>query len=127
VDQLAARSPFRQPFQRIHDLEQRLDNTTERLTRAINQRVVQSSERIAALASRLESLSPLNVLTRGYSLTHKVSGELVRGAAEVEPGDLLVTRVANGEILSRVEDAEQLKFKKPSTNEENGAKTDPGV
>jgi exodeoxyribonuclease VII large subunit len=124
VEQVAARPPFRQPLQRIRDLEQRLDSASERLTRVINQRIVQSSERIAALASRLESLSPLNVLTRGYSLTHKVSGELVRAATEVEPGDLLVTRVAIGEIVSRVENAAQSKAKKTNSDD---AKSEPVV
>jgi len=105
VEQLAARPALRRPLQRIHDLEQRLDDTTGRLMRAMNQRWVQSSTKIAALTARLESLSPLNVLTRGYSLTHKASGELIRAATEVEPGDVIVTRVAIGEIVSRVEEA----------------------
>lgn len=108
VDHLAARPALRRPLQRIHDLEQRLDDTSDRLMRAINQRVIQSSTKLGALAARLETLSPLNVLTRGYSLTHKVSGELVLAATEVKPGDLLKTRVAIGEILSRVEETGQI-------------------
>jgi exodeoxyribonuclease VII large subunit len=108
VEQLAARPALRRPLQRIHDLEQRLDDTTGRLMRAMNQRLVQSSTKIAAQTARLESLSPLNVLTRGYSLTHKASGELIRAATEVEPGDLIITRVAIGEIVSRVEEAGQI-------------------
>ncbi|HEV3436853.1 MAG TPA: exodeoxyribonuclease VII large subunit [Gemmata sp.] len=108
VDQLAARPALRRPLQKIHDLEQRLDDTTGRLMRAMNQRLVQSSTKIAALTAHLESLSPLNVLTRGYSLTHKASGELIRAATEVEPGDLIVTRVAIGKIVSRVEEAGQI-------------------
>jgi exodeoxyribonuclease VII large subunit len=118
VEQLASRPAFRQPFQRIRDLEQRLDNSADRLKRVINQRVSKSSDRIAALAARLESLSPLNVLTRGYSLTHKDSGELVRSASEVEPGDLLRTRVALGEIISRVEGTGESKFEQPKSNGE---------
>lgn len=105
VDSLAARPALRQPLLRIRDLHQRLGDTSQRLSRAMNQRVVQATEKITALTARLESLSPLNVLTRGYSLTHKASGELVRSAREVEPGDLLKIRVAAGEILSRVEES----------------------
>ncbi len=122
VEQLASRPAFRQPLQRIRDLEQRLDNSAERLKRVMNQRVVQSSERIVSLAARLESLSPLNVLTRGYSLTHKSGGELVRSATEVEAGDLLRTRVADGEILSRVvkSDDRSSSSTNPLSNEERG-------
>jgi exodeoxyribonuclease VII large subunit len=121
VEQLASRPAFRQPIQRIRDLEQRLDNSAERLNRVINQRVVQSSERIASLAARLESLSPLNVLTRGYSLTHKASGELVRSAVEVAPGELLRTRVAFGEIFSRVEEAGDSKLNKTKPTDGTGS------
>jgi exodeoxyribonuclease VII large subunit len=95
-----------------------LDNTGERLKRAMNLRIVQMSEKMASLATHLNSLSPLNVLTRGYSLTHKVSGELVRAAAEVKPGDLLLTRVADGEIASRVEESRGLPSTEPKPDSE---------
>src|SRR5262245_13283531 len=103
VEQLATRPALRRPLQRVRDLEQRLDDTAERLHRAANQRVIQVTQKLAALAARLETLSPLNVLTRGYSLTHAADGKLVRAAADVKPGDELVSRVAAGEIVSRVE------------------------
>jgi exodeoxyribonuclease VII large subunit len=103
VEQLAARPALRRPLQRVRDLEQRLDETGGRLHRAAGHRAVQAGEKLAALAARLESLSPLNVLTRGYSLTHTTDGKLVRAATDVKPGEGLVTRVARGEIVSRVE------------------------
>jgi exodeoxyribonuclease VII large subunit len=106
VEQLAARPAFRRPLQRVRDLEQRLDDLGERVRRAGNQRVIQAADKIAALAARLETLSPLNVLTRGYSLTHTADGQLVRSAADVTPGDVLVTRVARGSIRSRVENTD---------------------
>lgn len=103
VEQLAARPAFRRPLQRVHDLEQRLDSIAERLTRATNQRMIQASQKLGALAARLETLSPLNVLTRGYSLTQTLDGQLVRDANVVAPGDVLITRLAAGQIHSRVE------------------------
>ena len=118
VEQLGSRPAFRQPLQRIRDLEQRLDRSADGLKRVINQRVGKSSDRIAALAARLESLSPLNVLTRGYSLTHKDSGELIRSASEVERGELLRTQVALGVIFSRVEGTAESTFGQPKANGE---------
>jgi exodeoxyribonuclease VII large subunit len=103
VEQLAARPALRRPLQRIRDLEQRLDDAAGRLNRAANQRTIQAREKLAALASRLETLSPLNVLTRGYSLTHTDDGRLLRATTQVEVGDRLVTRLAEGEVVSRVE------------------------
>jgi exodeoxyribonuclease VII large subunit len=103
VEQLAGRPALRRPLQRVRDLEQRLDDTATRLHRAANQRAVQAGEKLAALAARLESLSPLNVLSRGYSLTHTDDGRLVRAASDVRIGERLVTRLAAGAIESRVE------------------------
>jgi exodeoxyribonuclease VII large subunit len=103
VEQLAGRPALRRPLQRVRDLEQRLDDTATRLHRAANQRAVQAGEKLAALAPRLESLSPLNVLSRGYSLTHTDDGRLVRAASDVRIGERLVTRLAAGAIESRVE------------------------
>jgi exodeoxyribonuclease VII large subunit len=105
VDQLATRPALRRPLQRIHDLEQRLDDTAERLERAANHYLIQAGAQLASLAAQLETLSPLNVLTRGYSLTRTTSGKLVRSPNDVKPGEVLVTRVAAGEIVSRVEEA----------------------
>jgi exodeoxyribonuclease VII large subunit len=103
VDHYAARPALRKPLQRLRDLEQRVDETAERLQRAASQRIRKSNEKVASLAARLESLSPLNILSRGYSLTRTPDGKLLRDVADVQPGDVIVTRIANGEVTSRVE------------------------
>jgi exodeoxyribonuclease VII large subunit len=103
IDQLASRPALRLPLQRVRDLEQRLDVTAARLHRAANKRTIQAGDKLAALGAQLESLSPLNVLTRGYSLTHTDDGKLITAASDVRVGQVLVTRLASGEIVSRVE------------------------
>jgi exodeoxyribonuclease VII large subunit len=102
LDQLALRPALRRPLQRVHDLEQRLDDTAARLTRAAKHRLSHATQKLAEVSARLESLSPLQVLARGYSLTHTGDGRLVRDAEGLRPGDLLVTRVADGVIRSLV-------------------------
>ena len=63
---------------------------------------------LANLETRLRLLSPEQVLARGYSITTDVtSGKVIRDATEVQQGQMLKTRVARGEIQSRVEDAGQ--------------------
>ena len=104
LDELASRRCFRQPLERLRDEERRLDDWSERMERAVRQRLEQSQHRLEAIAGRLESLSPLNVLGRGYSLTRKENEETVlRSAEQVRPGDLLVTQLQQGRIVSRVE------------------------
>jgi exodeoxyribonuclease VII large subunit len=51
----------------------------------------------------------LQVLSRGYSLTHTADGRLVRDPAGLRPGDLLLTRVAEGTIRSLVTEAKSAK------------------
>jgi exodeoxyribonuclease VII large subunit len=103
LDDLANRRCFRAPVERICDEERRLDDWGERIQRAIRQQLDRTKQRLEASAARLESLSPLNVLARGYSLTRRMDGVVVRKPEDVAAGELLVTRVQGGQIASRVE------------------------
>ncbi len=104
LDRIADRPAFRRPLDRVHDLGQTLDTLTERLERAARLRLERHRRELAAVAARLESLSPLNILQRGYSLTRTAEGKVVREAASMLPGDRIITRLATGEITSIVED-----------------------
>jgi exodeoxyribonuclease VII large subunit len=105
LDDLAGRHVFREPLGRLRDEERRLDEWADRLRRAAQQRLTSARQALEAAAARLETLSPLNVLARGYTLTHKEEDNAVlRSADQVRPGERLVTRLHRGEVVSRVED-----------------------
>ena len=104
LDSLANRRVFRKPLESVHALSQHLDHLAERSTRAIHHRLQTGRARIGSLAGQLESLSPLHVLGRGYSLTHRLSdGLLVRNAAALEAGDHIITRFSVGQAISSVQ------------------------
>ena len=104
LEQLAARPCLRRPVDRVREQERRLDEVAERLERGLARRLEQSRHRLEALAGRLAGLSPLGVLARGYSLTRRLDDlGVVRSVGQVEPGDWLLTQVAKGRIISRVE------------------------
>jgi exodeoxyribonuclease VII large subunit len=105
LDELARRSCFRRPLERIRLEERQLDDWNERLQRAVRRRVEQLHEQIKTRAEKLESLSPLNVLARGYSLTRK-EGEalMLHDSQQLRPGERIVTRLQHGQIVSRVEE-----------------------
>jgi len=108
LDGLAERRALRLPLERVRELERRLDEGGERLHRAANQRLKQLRERLQAQAARLETLSPLNVLGRGYSLTRREADRaVIRSPDQLRPGERLVTDVAQGRIVSRVEELER--------------------
>lgn len=104
LDQLANRRVFRKPFELVHDAQRRLDELSTRSNRAVRQRLASARRQVDSMASRLESLSPLSVLGRGYSLTQRLAdGRLVRDAAELAIGESISTRFARGRAVSRVE------------------------
>ena len=70
--------------------------------------MVRFRELLAGVASRVEALSPLAVLGRGYSVTTDVESGKVRTAAdELEIGKLIRTRLKMGSLVSRVEVIEE--------------------
>ena len=60
-------------------------------------------QRLDALAARLRTLDPTAVLGRGFTLTRRADGSLVRSAAEVTAGERLVTETADGRVRSVAE------------------------
>ncbi len=95
-----------------HDPRQRLSQARERLvwgrTRLVHwmERMAhESAARLGALDARLNSLSPLAVLERGYALVLDAQGVLVRSTEQIAPGDKLTTRLSDGAFISRVESA----------------------
>ncbi len=104
---LASQRVFRRPLALVHDRSRRLDEFQSRWLRAVRQHLQGAKSRVESLAARLDSLSPLAVLGRGYSLTRRLAdGRILRDARELAVGDLLATRFAHGQAVSRVEHAE---------------------
>ena len=100
---LAQSYALRRPEERLAALRQRLDDLLARLAPAGERRLAAARERLGGLAERLESLSPLKVLERGYSLTTRERDEkLVRSRLDAAAGENLRTRVRDGVIISQV-------------------------
>lgn len=59
-------------------------------------------ERLDALARHLDAVGPASVLRRGFSLTLRADGRVVRSVSDVRPGDALVTRLEDGSVESVV-------------------------
>jgi exodeoxyribonuclease VII large subunit len=107
LDAVAAHRVFRLPRARIEELTLRLDELDARAARALGQRLLMARTRVQQQAGRLDALSPLGVLGRGYSLTQRAdNGRIVRDAAELAPGDGIVTRFGRGRATSRVDKVE---------------------
>jgi exodeoxyribonuclease VII large subunit len=107
LDAVAAHRVFRLPRARFEEITLRLDELDARATRALGQRLLFARTQVQQVSARLEALSPLGVIGRGYSLTQKAdNGQIVRDATELASGDAIVTRFGHGRATSRVEKVE---------------------
>jgi exodeoxyribonuclease VII large subunit len=105
LETIARHRVFRRPRQQIEDLSRRLDELEAAAARAMRSRLERAGRQLDAAGAQLESLSPLAVLGRGYSLTQRTAdGRWIRDAAELAVGQQITTRFARGEAASRVEE-----------------------
>ena len=70
----------------------------------VGKRVELARMRVKAAERECEALSPLQVLKRGYSVTQRADGSVVRSASDVKDGEELATRVMDGTIISIVKE-----------------------
>jgi exodeoxyribonuclease VII large subunit len=92
------------PRRMLGQYAQRVDELTGRIATGFLHALRRDRAHLAALSAGLDHLNPLGILSRGYSITRKLpSGIILKDSAEVELGDLLSTRLHNGDVLSRVE------------------------
>jgi exodeoxyribonuclease VII large subunit len=79
-----------------------LDAGTSAMVSAMRNQLLQNKVRLERMSRALEALSPLAVLQRGYALIFDAAGNLVKDAAQVNPGDAIRARLARGEIQAAV-------------------------
>lgn len=88
---------IRQGVERTRELQQRLEGAQRR-------ELQRRRERLGALARTLETVSPLATVSRGYAIIQRPdNGAVVRNAGDVQPGDPLTARLAQGRLECRVE------------------------
>ncbi|MBX3460011.1 MAG: exodeoxyribonuclease VII large subunit [Planctomycetes bacterium] len=99
---LGSRLQAQGPLNQLRREQQRLDYLWEGLQGGMKHRMRASREQVAGLGLRLNALNPLAVLQRGYSITRNEAGQVIKKASEVKPGDVIVSKLADGEITSKV-------------------------
>lgn len=82
---------------------QKLENLKRTLESSMIHTLEQTTSRYLGLVGRLNALSPLAVLERGYSITFDPDGKILKEAACLKPGDLIQTKLHRGRVTSRVE------------------------
>jgi exodeoxyribonuclease VII large subunit len=103
VAELCAAVLHHDPRRQLAHASQQLQSLRIHLDRALERQLRASASSLTSLEARLNSLSPLAVLDRGYALVLDAEGALVRSASKVAKGDQLTTRLADGTFVSKVQ------------------------
>lgn len=86
------------PRTRLDNDQQRVDVLTGRLDHMMQQLLVKAQGQLAIAQARLESMSPLATLDRGYAIVRDHTGQVIRSVTVVASGDKLNIQVSDGEI-----------------------------
>ena len=107
LERLRMSHALRRPADLFLQWSQRVDETVERMSRAVQQELRHDAQRIQAVEGSLVALSPEHVLQRGYSITRRVGdARALRDAATVKAGEKLETKLSSGVVISTVENTQ---------------------
>jgi len=93
---------FKEPLLRIQDEYVRLDNNIKLICDKMLEKYKESSYIFANIVSKLDSLSPLKTLTRGYSIVQK-AGNIIKSKNNLTTGDKIDITLADGQVRAKVE------------------------
>ena len=102
LDMLAKKRVLQSPMHYIEDKRLALDYVHRRLIASSQQLLAGKKQKFISLTAKLDAMSPLKVLSRGYSVTHRADGSVLRASGEVAPGDEITVRLLHGSIRAEV-------------------------
>ena len=99
----ALKSPEGYLLQRKNNLEL----LRNRLIAAQNQQIHSKARRYAALTAKLDAMSPLKVLSRGYSMTQSENGQIIRSVHDVSSGNTIRITLQDGYLTATVTESKE--------------------
>ncbi|WP_282066232.1 exodeoxyribonuclease VII large subunit [Vibrio rotiferianus] len=102
VERKHHRLQLNSPVKRLAEQKSKLDRVEQKLLDAMDRKLLTMRHQLAIAAEKLDTVSPLATLKRGYSITQTEKGQVVTQAKDVKTGDVLVTRLSDGELHSTV-------------------------
>ena len=82
----------------IEDRRVQVDRNAEKLIMAMQRQIYKKHERYTRLAASLDAMSPLKVLGRGYAISYRADGAVIKKSSDVHKGDRIKIRLQQDEI-----------------------------
>ena len=98
---------LRSPTGYIEQREKSLELLKNRLIAAQNQSITRKNQRYIAAVSKLDAMSPLKVLTRGYAMAQTEAGEVLRSVRQVELGERISVLLSDGKLSATIMDKKE--------------------
>lgn len=106
--EVLAQSPaLRSPMGYLNQRRQALELIKNRMIAVQNQSIHRKKQRYIMAVSKLDAMSPLKVLTRGYAMAQNGAGTVVRSVRQVTAGDQLMVSVSDGTIQATVNEIKE--------------------
>ncbi len=94
---------MKSPGNYFQERKMAIDFLTEKLCGSMDKTVMRSRERFAGLVASLDAMSPLKVISRGYSIVSDSCGKIIKKTGDVGSGEKISVRVEDGNINCTVD------------------------
>ena len=101
VDKINASQVFKEPYRKINDYSLELDKNIKSLEVSVKNILNKSKSNFAEKIAKLDALSPLKTLTRGYSITEK-NGIIIKSKNDLSKDDEINLRFIDGEKQAKI-------------------------
>jgi len=106
---LSQSAALKSPDGYLRQQSKNLELLTNQLISAQNQNITRKSKQYIAAVSKLDAMSPLKVLSRGYAMTQNEQGEVIRSVKQIELGERITINLSDGRLSATVMNKEETK------------------
>ncbi len=93
---------YKYPYAAIYDRRQQVDRMMENVNKIMMRRLVKHQESLKGYAERLHSLSPLSVMSRGFSLAKSNEGSIIKSVSQIKVDESISLTLLDGKISCKV-------------------------
>lgn len=104
LGQLAKSPLLRHPLDRLNQLHIELEQLNKHMENSMKRVLESAKNKLSVVCGKMDALSPLMVLSRGYSITRSSEKEIIKSISGVKPGDMLEITVTDGNMICSVKE-----------------------